>query len=315
MAIFLCDDEIIHLLPINDAIEMVKEGFTEQGNGTVVNIPRERAHIGSMGITMMVALLGKRGIGGFKTMGAGKPLVSLYGGKPSKLLAVMEAESLGQIRTGAASGVATMYMARKNASSIGIIGTGFQAITQLAAICAVRPIDTIKAYSRTPERRREFCRTMSDSLGIHVSEVSSAREAIDGTDIVITITNVRTMEPVLLGEWLEPGMHINAAGANSLNRRELDDYAITRCSVIAVDDIDQAKIECADLVLPVDSGLLDWNSVVDLGMVVSNPASGRATATDITLFESQGIAMEDVIVASHVYERAKTEGVGKELPF
>jgi ornithine cyclodeaminase/alanine dehydrogenase-like protein (mu-crystallin family) len=315
MAIFLREEDVIRLLPINEAIEMVEQGFKEQGNGTGVNLPRERAQAGTIGVTMMVAALGERGVAGFKTMGAGKPLVLLYGGEPRQLLAVMEAGSLGQIRTGAASGVATRYMAREDASSVGMIGTGNQAITQLSAVCAVRPIQTIKAYSRTQERREEFCRTMSDSLGIQVLPVSSAQEAVQGTDIAIAITNVRTLEPVIIGDWLEPGMHINAAGANSLARRELDDAAVMRCSIIAADAVDQAKIECADLVMPIDSGILSWDAVLELGQVVTGKASGRASANDITLFESQGIALEDVAVAAHIFERAKTEGVGEALPF
>ncbi|MDA0988692.1 MAG: ornithine cyclodeaminase family protein [Chloroflexi bacterium] len=315
MAIFLRDDDVIRLLPMSEAVEVVEQGFKEQGNGTGINLPRERAQAGEMGVTMMVAVLGGQGVGGFKALGAGKPLVLLYGGEPRQLLAVMEAGSLGQIRTGAASGVATRYMAREDASTVGIIGTGFQARSQLAAVCAVRPIQAIKAYSRTPERREEFCRTMSDSLGIQVSPVSSAQEAVQGTDIAIAVTNVRTLDPVLLGDWLEPGMHINAAGANSLARRELDDAAVMRCSIIAADAVDQAKLECADLVIPIDSGLLGWNTVLELGQVVTGRASGRAAANDITLFESQGIALEDVAVAAHIFERAKAEGTGEALPF
>ena len=315
MAIFLREDDVIRLLPMSKAIEVVEQGFREQGNGTGVNLPRERAQAGIMGVTMMVAALGERGVGGFKAMGAGKPLVLLYGGEPRQLLAVIEAGSLGQIRTGAASGVATRYMAREDASSVGMIGTGNQAITQLTAVCTVRPIRTIKAYSRTPERRKEFCRTMSDSLGIDVLPVASPQEAIQGTAIAIAITNVRTLEPVLFGDWLEPGMHINAAGANSLARRELDDTAVTRCSIIAADAVDQARIECADLVMPADSGLLDWDTVLDLGQVVTGQVSGRAADSDITLFESQGIALEDIAVAAHIFERAKAEGTGEALPF
>lgn len=315
MAIFLREDDVCRLLPIDEAIEAVEQGFKEQGSGTGVNLPRERAQAGGLGVTMMVAALGGRGVGGFKTMGAGRPLVLLYGGEPQQLLAVIEAGRLGQIRTGAASGVATRHMAREDASSVGIIGTGFQARTQLAAVCAVRPIRAVKAYSRTPEHREEFCQRMSQSLGIQVLPASSAQEAVQGTDIAITITNVRTLAPVLLGDWLEPGMHINAAGANSLGRRELDDAAVTRCSIIVADAKDQAKLECADLVMPIGSGLLDWDSVLELGQVVTGQAPGRTTANDITLFESQGIALEDVAVAAYIFERAKLEGAGEPLPF
>ena len=315
MAIFLREEDVVRLLPMNEAIEVVEQGFMEQGNGTGVNLPRERAQAGETGLTMMVAVLGGLGVGGFKTMGAGKPLVMLYGGEPRQVLAVMEAGNLGQIRTGAASGVATRHMAREDASSVGIIGTGFQAMSQLAAVCAVRPIRTVRAYSRTTERREEFCRDMSDSLGVEVSPVASAQEAVLGADIAIAITNVRTLDPVLLGDWLEPGMHINAAGANSLNRRELDDAAVARCSVIVADDVSQAMIECADLVIPIGSGLLDWSAVLELGQVVTGRSPGRATDDDITLFESQGIALEDVAAAAHIFRRAQEEGIGVPLPF
>ena len=315
MAIFLRDDDVVRLLPMNEAIEAVEEAFQEQGNGTGVNLPRERAQANGVGLTMMVSVLGGRGISGFKTMGAGGSMVLLYGGEPRQLLAVIEAGSLGQIRTGAASGVATKYMAREDASSVGIIGTGFQARSQLAAMCAVRPIRTVRAYSRTRERREEFCGAMSETLGVDVVPVTSAQDAVAGTDIAITITNVRTLEPVLMGDWLEPGMHVNAAGANSLNRRELDDIAVTRSTIIAADAVDQAKLECADLVLPIEAGLLGWDCVLELGQVVSGQAQGRTSSNDITLFESQGIALEDVAVAARIYERARAEGVGEPLPF
>ena len=315
MALFLREEDVVRLLPMTEAIDVVEQAFNEQGLGTGVNLPRERAQAEGVGITMMVAVLGGRGVAGFKTMGAGRPLVLLYGGEPRRLLAVMEAANLGQIRTGAASGVATRHMARPDASTVGIVGTGFQARSQLAAVCAVRPIRAAVAYSRTRERLDEFCSTMSESLGIPVSPAASAEEAVRGSDVAIAITNVRTLEPVVMGDWLSPGMHVNAAGANSLERRELDDAAIARCAVIAADDVPQAMIECADLAMPIGSGLLDWSVVLDLGMVVAGQAPGRLSESDITLFESQGIALEDVAVAAHVLERAEAEGVGEALPF
>jgi alanine dehydrogenase len=315
MAIFLRDKEVVRLLPMKEAIHVVEQAFQEQGNGTGISLPRERAQANGIGLTMMVSVLGSRGVSGFKAMGAGGAVVMLYGGEPRQLLAVIEARSLGQIRTGAASGVATKHMAREDASSVGVIGTGFQARSQLAAVCAVRPISLVKAYSRTTERRMEFCRSMSELLGVKVVSASSAQEAVVGSDIAIAITNVRTLEPVLLGDWLGPGMHINAAGANSLNRRELDDAAVSRSTVIVADAVDQAKLECADLVMPIEAGLLGWDRVTELGRVVSGHSQGRTSASDITLFESQGIALEDVAAAAHIYERAKAEGIGEALPF
>ena len=315
MAIYLTEEEVRRLLPINEAIETVEQGLREQGNGTGLSIPRYRAQAGNRGITMMVSVLGERGVAGFKAMGAGGSLVLLYGGEPHHLLAVMQAGALGQIRTGAATGVATRYMAREDSSTVGIIGTGNQAITQLEAVCAVRPIRSVKAFSRTPERREEFSRTMSESLGVEITPVASAEESVKDTDIVIAITNVRTLDPVLFGDWLEPGMHVNAAGANSINRRELDEKAVTMSSVIVADAVDQARIECADLAVPIDAGLMTWDRVLELGQVVTGQAAGRNSPEEITLFESQGIGLEDVAAAAHIYERAQAEGLGVPLPF
>lgn len=317
MAIFLDEEQVVRLLPINEAIDCLEQAFLEQGQGSVRNHPRNRTQVGGMGVTMMVAVLGGSGFGGFKVMGGGyrSSMVTLYGEEPPRMLAMLESRELGQIRTGAASGLATKYMAREDATTVGMIGTGHQAISQLAAVCAVRPITSVKAFSRNEERRSAFCSEMANLLGVEVIPVSSAKEAVVGTDVVIAITNVQTLEPVILGEWLEPGMHINAAGANSLNRRELDNSAITRSSIVVADAIDQAKIECADLVVPVGEGLLGWDSIIELGQVVTGEKKGRTSATDITLFESQGIGMEDVAVAAHIFAKAKSEGIGVELPF
>lgn len=317
MAIFLNEEEVVRLLPISEAIECLEEVFSQQGQGAVRNYPRNRTQAGGMGVTMMVAVLGGSGFGGFKVMGGGyrSSMVTLYGEDPPKMLAMMESRELGQIRTGAATGLATKYMSREDSRTVGIVGTGHQAISQLTAVCAVRPIEKVKAFSRNPERRQAFCSEMSAMLGIEVMPVESAQDAVVGTDVVIAITNVQTLEPVILGDWLEPGMHINAAGANSLTRRELDNSAVTKSSVIVTDAIDQAKIECADLVIPIDAGLLQWEGITELGQVVAGHTHGRGAPDDITLFESQGIGMEDVAVAAHIFAKATQEGTGITLPF
>jgi len=317
MAIFLTEEDVVRLLPINEAIDCLDEAFRQQGQGNVKNHPRNRTQSGGMGVTMMVAVLGGSGFGGFKVMGGGyrSSMVTLYGEDPPRMLAMLESRELGQIRTGAASGLATKYMAREDATTVGIVGTGHQAISQLAAVCSVRSITKVKAFSRNPERRTAFCSAMTSLLDVEVIPVESAKEAVVGTDIVIAITNVQTLEPVILGEWLEPGMHVNAAGANSLNRRELDDAAVMKSSIVVADAIDQAQLECADLVIPINAGLLGWDQIIELGQVVTGEKSGRMSTDDITVFESQGIGMEDVAVAAHIFAKARNEGTGLELPF
>ena len=148
MAIFLTEEDVIRLLPIDEAIESLESAFIEQANQTGRNHARSRTSHNDLSVTMMVAVLGQAGFGGYKVMGSGGSMVTLYGGEKRELLAVIESRKLGQIRTGAASGVATKYMSREDSSTIGVIGTGHQAISQISAICAVRPIKSIKAYSR-----------------------------------------------------------------------------------------------------------------------------------------------------------------------
>jgi ornithine cyclodeaminase/alanine dehydrogenase-like protein (mu-crystallin family) len=228
------------------------------------------------------------------------------------LLAILEASKLGQMRTGAASGIATRVLAREDASVVGLIGTGRQAQSQLAAVCAVRPITLVRAYSRDAERRARFAAQMTEELGVQVVAAASGEEAVGGADIVITMTN--TKEPVLKGEWLEPGMHVNAAGQNQVEARELDVEAVRRADVITADAVDGAKNESGDLVTAVAEGAITWDQVVDFGAVLVGARSGRTSPEQITLFESQGLAAEDLASARLVYTRALEQGRGTEIP-
>jgi ornithine cyclodeaminase/alanine dehydrogenase-like protein (mu-crystallin family) len=237
----------------------------------------------------------------------------LYDYESGQLLACMEAGRLGQIRTGAASGLATRHMARPDAATVGIIGSGFQASTQLEAICAVRPIQQARVYSRRPERREEFARQMSERLNLEVAAVGSAQECVSGADVVVTITSAR--EPVLQGEWLAAGAHVNAAGGNHWMRREIDEAAVTRSQVIVVDDLDQAKLECGDLLWPEARGAFRWDMAHELQEVVAGRVAGRPSDQAITLFESMGVALEDIAAAQLVYHKAREQGIGQELPF
>ncbi|MCS7066458.1 MAG: ornithine cyclodeaminase family protein, partial [Fimbriimonadales bacterium] len=192
------------------------------------------------------------------------------------------------------------YLAREGAARVALIGTGHQAATQLQAVCAVRPIQQVYAFSRTPERLHAFCQQMSEQLGIPVQPAGSVEEAVQHADVVITITNAR--EPFLTGAMLRPGIHINAAGANSLARRELDTHAVGRCDRIVVDDLEQARLEAAELLLPIEMRRLSWERVHPLAHIVGGLLPGRQSPEEITLFKSLGIALEDVAVAAMVYE-------------
>jgi len=312
MALYLTESDVTRLLRIDDVIGVVEEAFRRQGQGEAVNHPRQRVQAGRSTLHVMTAGLPPLGVMGFKAytsaQGGSRFLAHLYSAESGELLAVIEADRLGQLRTGAASAVATKYMARPEAGTIGIIGTGWQARSQVLAVSRVRPVALVKCYSRSPLRREAFAAEMIQELGAEVVAVESGREAVEGTDIVITATNAR--EPVLSGAWLEPGMHVNAVGSNAASRRELDAEATGHAAVIAVDDLAQAKGECGDLIGGVSEGAVSWDQVVELGRIVTGEVRGRTAPDDITLFESQGVALEDVAAMKLVYDLARQHRVG-----
>lgn len=316
MALFLTEDDAARLLRMDDVIAAVEGAFLEHGEGRAVNRPRQRTVADHAVLHVMSGGVPAAGVMGLKAYssarGGSRFLAMLYSAGTGELLAVMEANVLGQMRTGAASAVATRALARADAGSVGLIGTGRQARSQLLAITRVRPVALVKCYSRTMARAEAFAGAMVQELGMEVAAVESARDALEDVDIVVTITSAR--EPVLLGEWLAPGVHINAAGANAAHRRELDAAAVHRSTVIAVDDLDQAKIECGDLIQAEAAGIPVWDRAVTLGAVLAGRAPGRRGPDDITLFESQGIAIEDVATMKLIYERARAAGAGVPFP-
>ncbi len=214
--------------------------------------------------------------------------VALYDGGTGSLLALMQADYLGQMRTGAASGVATEYMARPDATEVGIFGSGKQARTQLQGVCKVRKISRVQVYSPNEQNRRRFAAEMSDLCGVEVKPVTRPETAAEDKDIVITATNSR--EPVLNGHWIAEGTHLNVIGSNFLGRAEIDAVAVRRCDSIVVDSKEQARIEAGDFVQALEDGSIHWAGVHELGQVIIGRYTGRAHAQDVTLFKSLGIA-------------------------
>ena len=319
MALFLNEQEVVQLLPIDECIDALDRAFAHAGAGQVDNKPRSRIRMPGGFFHFMAAADGGQGVFGYKAYpsfagpGGSKMMVMLYDYQSGKLLTCMEAGRLGQIRTGAASGLATRYMAREDASTVAVIGSGFQARTQLEAVCAVRTVTEARVFSRRQERREDFATRSSERLGVDVRPVESAQECVEGADIVVTITSAR--EPVALGEWLASGSHINAAGGNHWLRREIDEAAVLRSEVIVVDDLEQARIECGDLMWLEARGTFRWDMAQKLQDVVAGRAPGRLTQEGVTLFESMGVALEDIAAAELVYRKAKEQGIGQELPF
>jgi ornithine cyclodeaminase len=203
-------------------------------------------------------------------------------------------------------------MAREDAAVVGMIGAGKQAVGQLEAVCAVRKIRAVKVFSRNAERAREFCASLRHRLGVKMDVVPKVADAVQGADIINVIT--KASSPVLLGEWLEPGQHINAAGSNALTRRELDDTAIMRCARVVVDSRGTARNECGDVLPLVESGRLDWDALPELGEVIVGRVAGRKSRDEITLYESHGMGIQDIYTGHYVLEVARNEGIGIELP-
>ncbi len=316
MAILLREADVRAVLTMSLALEAVEEGFRRLAQGNAILHSRQRLQVPGIGfLHYMAAGDLTTGYAGLKiytsARGALRFLVPLVRPQTGELVALLEADYLGQVRTGAASGIATRYMARADARTVGIVGTGLQARTQLEAMVAVRRIERVRAFGRDPGRRAQFAREMAERLGVRVEPVSSAEDAVRTVDIVITATDAS--KPVVEGRWLRPGVHINAIGANFPQKRELDDEAVRRADFIAVDSRQQSKLEAGDLILSFGEQEDRWASVRELADIVSGRMPGRSDDRQITLFKSNGIAIEDIVVAGRVVELAQERGLGERV--
>lgn len=309
MALFLSNEDVRKLMPMNECIEVLEDLFKQESAGLVENMPRQRIRFPKSTATIMGGVVLGSNAYGVRHSSA----TLLYNTDSGKLDAVLEPGSMAWIRTGAATGVAVKHMSRPDASIIGMIGTGRQALTQIEAVCAVRPVKQVKVFSRNEENRVRFAREMEDKLGVEVVPVATTADAVKGSQILIVITNSR--EPVFEGSLLEPGMHVTAAGNNSWTKREIDETTIFRADIIAVDNMEQAKIECGELILAAERGTFKWRNAVELHEVVSGKVNGWPAMDAITLFESQGIGIEDIAGSAYVLKKAREQGMGQELPF
>jgi ornithine cyclodeaminase/alanine dehydrogenase-like protein (mu-crystallin family) len=317
MTLHISETEVREVLTMPLAIEAVEEISRKQATGEVVVHPRRRFELPGGGFFHYMAAADFSA--GFVAMkqytyvrGRLRFLVPLYEMASGDLLALIEADYMGQLRTGAASGVATKYLARKNARIAAIIGTGGQARTQLEAVAAVRKLECARAYGRDAAKREKFCEEMSERLGISVQPCASSGEAVRGADIVSTATT--TAQPVVAGADLSPGAHINAIGANHAHKRELDDEAVASADVIVVDSVEQSRQEAGDLIIAFHGDEICWTGVKKLSEVVAGKSSGRTSDSEMTLFKSNGIASWDLAVAMKVHALAQKRGLGRELP-
>lgn len=309
MPLYLSEDDVAELLTPADAVEAIEGCFRRLTAGAVENRPRYRLRLDGGALAVMAAADLELGYAGAKVYagfrGGARFAVLLYRTDAPELVAVLEADTLGQLRTGAASGVAARHLARAGARSLGVIGCGWQAETQVACIRAALPgLERTVVYCRTAERLRDFC----ERFGCEPGE--SHRDPA-GCDVVVTVTP--SPDPVLRGEWLRPGALVCAVGANDGRRRELDDVAVERAAFVCCDSVEDARLESADLIEPVASGVLDWLEVHELQEVVAGLVQGRQSDEDVVLFKSNGLAAWDVAAAAVVVERARERGAGRVL--
>ena len=316
MTIFLTEDDVREVIDMETAISVIEEAFGALAEDKADNAPRRRAKAPGIMLHMMSAAaeyLGKVGWKAYTTTTSGARFhVGLYDAESGELEALIEANYLGQLRTGAASGVATEFMARPESRIVGLLGAGLQARTQLKAVCTVRQIERVEVYSRNAEKCDVFAEEMSEYCRTKVVSVHGPDEAAAEKDIVICATTSKT--PLFEGRSLEPGTHLNVIGSNHLGKAEIDVTTVQMADHIVCDSIEACKIEAGDFVQALQEGVTDWRLMHDLADVVAGRQTGRATPEDVTLFKSVGLAIEDVALATTVLERAKAEGLGSRFP-
>jgi ornithine cyclodeaminase/alanine dehydrogenase len=307
--LYLTEADVEALLTPADALAAVESSFRRLAEGSILNRARGRVQAESVTLQAMSAVdteLRLAGVKSYASTAKGTSfVVTLFDAERGDLVAVIEADRLGQLRTGAASGVAAKYLARSEARTLGVIGCGWQAEGQVRCIReAVPAIERTVVYCRTEKSLKTFCRKL---------KAEAAETHRDAAELDVVVTATWAKDPVLRGEWLQPGALVCAMGANNLQRRELDNQVLERATFVCCDSIEQSKLESGDLVEPIQQGVLDWLEVHELQEVVAGELQGRQSDEDVVLFKSNGIAAWDVAAAARVLELAREQGRGTEL--
>jgi len=316
MALFLTENDVKQVLTATMALEAVESAHRDLALGQALDTPRARTRLPQTVLHILQGALPAQGVLGYKAYTSNRSgnrfLVHLFDAATGSLLAVIEADYMGMIRTGAASGIAARWLARSDAKVVGVFGAGWQAEGHVRAICAALPLERVKVFSRRTERLAAFCQRMSEQTGVAVVPAASAEETVRGSDLVGTVTTAA--QPLFDADWLEPGAHVNAAGSNALIRQELSEATLRCAALIAVDAVPTALAEAGDLLPLLEKGRLHSRQLVELGDVIIGRHVGRTSAEQITVFESQGMAIQDLAVGLRVLAAARERGLGIELP-
>ena len=315
MALFLRDREVSEAIGMDEMLGAIESMQLHFGRGEAYNLPRRKIIAEGGMLSVMGGGLYYDNVLGVKTYtvvrGVYSFQVSIYDANTGSLLCYTQANRLGQLRTGATTGVAVKYLSNPDAATVGIIGTGYQAPTQLEAVSKVRNIKKVKAFSRTAERREAFAASMSETLGIDVSAVDSNQEAVTGSDIVICIA--AATEPVVNGDWVSPGATVIGAGPTTWRIQEVTDSMLARADKVFVDSADQAPIEAGDMASAVDRGVFQWSRMIELRHAVASVVAGRDNPEQVIYAKLMGTGVADVAAAKLAYESAKSKGLGVEM--
>lgn len=315
MAILLRESDVERLLTMPRTLELIERVHREYSTGQAIDVPRERTRLPRAALHLLQGAVPSANVFGYKAYTSSREgvrfLVYAFDAQNGRLDAVVEADRMGMMRTGAAGGVAAKWLSRPDSKVVGIFGSGWQAEGQLEALCCVRKLERVKVFSRTAEKVAKFCEKMSKKLSLEVVPARSPEECVKASDIVVTITTSAT--PVFDGEWLAPGTHVNAAGSNSLLRREIDEATVRKADPVVVDSRPSAMKEAGDLLPALEKGRLHMGMLTELGEVIAGTRPGRTKPGQVTLFESQGMAMQDLIIAAEMARLAREQGAGEEV--
>ena len=313
MALLLRESEVEQLLSMPLALQLIERVHREYSTGNAIDVPRERTRLPKAALHILQGAVPNSGVFGYKAYTSSREgvrfLVYVFSAERGNLEGIIEANRMGMMRTGAAGGVAAKWLAREDARTAAIFGSGWQARGQLEALAAVRSLERVKVFSRTAEKVKKFCDEMRARLSLDVVPAASPDDAVKGADIVVTITTSAT--PVFNGEALAPGTHVNAAGSNSLLRQEIDETTVRRASPVVVDSRPSALKEAGDLLPALEKGRLHVGALTELGEVIAGLRPGRTSSEQITLFESQGMAIQDLAIGAELLKRARAAGVGQ----
>lgn len=340
MVLVLKNDQMENLLPMAEEIDAIESAFRELGQGKAMNAPRARLRtpwkeeggqyyfnnimglvpgMKSMALRIDSSFSKEVQVAGSKRRvypGDFIGLVLLFDMDTCEILALMDDHFISTMRVGATSAVASKYLARKDARTMALLGSGEQAKTQLTAHAVVRKLNKVKVYSPTKENRERFAKEMSEETGIDVMPVNSAEEAMRDSDIVTAATN--TVDPVIHGKWVEPGMHLNSivGGDGFLPRKELDDEAVLKASLIVVGYKRQIFLDRqAEFHDRLERGLVKAENLHELADLVNGNCRSRQNDQEVTFFKNNtGMGIQFAATARKMYEKAKEKGIGVELP-